>query len=302
MRARKSLLCAAMVLLTSTSGVSLAVAGAGPVGGPAQAAPSGPTTPACGGVQPTKADGSPWVCTFSDEFSGKSLAPAKWRAQTTAFSGWTTADTCYVDTSRNIAVRDGLLRLTARTESRPLSCSTGSSSWSTRHTGGAVMTWNRFAQAYGRFEFRAKYPATREAGFWSNLWLYPQELTYGRWPHSGEIDVAEHWSGHGDKVFPSLHYSGRTSADTAWSCTVADATQFHTYRLEWTPEVMRFYYDDALCFERAWTPSAPLVAPQPFDKRFFLVLSNGYGDTTYPISQSLPGQGEMAVDWVRVYR
>lgn len=292
-----------MVLLTSTVGLSLGVAGTGPVGGPAQAAPpSAPTTQPCGGVQPTKADGTLWRCAFSDDFNGRELDPAKWKVQTTTASTWATADTCYVNSTSNVAVKNGMLSLVARTERRALTCTTGTGSWQTTHTGGAVVSWNRFSQAYGRFEFRAKYPATREAGFWSNLWLYPQELTYGKWPHSGEIDVAEHWSGHGDKVFPSLHYSGRTTTDSATTCTVADATQFHTYRLEWSPEIMRFYYDDVLCFERAWTPAAPLVAPQPFDKPFFLVLSNGHGDPFYPISPTLPAQGDMTVDWVRVYR
>ena len=36
-----------------------------------------------------------------------------------------------------------------------------------------VTTYNRFSQAYGRFEIRAKFPAATVQGLQSAFWLWP---------------------------------------------------------------------------------------------------------------------------------
>jgi len=272
-------------------------AAAGPV-----AVSAGTTTSDCAGVLPQKADGSRWVCAFSDEFSGSSLNSSKWMVATTAGTGFMTRDTCYVDSSSNVTVRQGMLNVVARKQSNSFVCDRGSADFTTKRTGGVVTSYGRFTQAYGRFDFRAKYPSTRLAGFDGNLWLYPQPQTYGGWPASGEIDVAEHWSGHGDLVVPGIHYSGSTRDDIAWTCTVNDVRQFHTYSVEWKPTEMRFLFDGNLCFRRSWTPNSPLQSPQPFDKPFYILLSQGFGDPYYSFAPNLPSSGTLAVDWVRVYK
>ncbi len=274
--------------------------------GPAAAAPAltkpGTKTSDCGGILPVKANGTRWACTFSDDFSGSTLNSNKWMVATTAQTGFATQETCYVNSSSNVSVRQGALNVVARTGSSTFSCDRGSADFDTKRTGGVVTSYGRFTQAYGRFDFRAKYPATRLAGFDGNLWLYPETRTYGGWPASGEIDVGEHWSGHGDLVVPGIHYAGSTRDDIAWTCTVNDVRQYHTYSVEWEPTEMRFSFDGRLCFRRSWTPSEPQRSPQPFDKPFYILLSQGFGDPYYPFASNLPSTGTMAVDWVRVYR
>ncbi|RYJ02112.1 MAG: hypothetical protein EON52_20215, partial [Actinomycetales bacterium] len=51
------------------------------------AAPTGPT---CGGVEQVKPDGTPWVCTYNDEFDAPALNRRFWAVQKTESSGFTT--------------------------------------------------------------------------------------------------------------------------------------------------------------------------------------------------------------------
>ena len=59
-----------------------------------------------------KSDGTKWVCTFDDEFSGSTLDRTRWVPQTQGFStGSSTAFACYVDDPANISVSGGSLNL-----------------------------------------------------------------------------------------------------------------------------------------------------------------------------------------------
>lgn len=249
--------------------------GVAPGSGPARAAVA--ATDACGTVLP-KDDGTAWQCTFVDGFDGRSLDGTKWLVGDTSWSGFQVGSTCLRDSDRNVSVRNGQLHLTARREKKELTCASPAGDFTTRYTGGHVATRGRFAQTYGRFEVRASYPASQVPGLHAGFWMYPERHTYGAWPASGEIDVAEWWSVDPDLVLPSLHYPGRDFwADSGWGCAVPDVSAFHTYAVEWTPAEMRFLIDGRLCFRRSWTPDSPLVAPQPFDHPFNLVLTMGVG-------------------------
>lgn len=241
------------------------------------------------------ADGRNWTCSYDDEFSGSRLDRSKWLVQTTGAYGFRTADSCYRDSPDNVNLSGGALHLVAITG--PLRVCSGL----TRHTAGAVVTRGIFAQTYGRFEARIRYPNTTASGLWSNFWIYPEDQAYGPWPKSGEVDIAERWSSHGDSVFPSLHYPLSNRNDTGQTCKVDNAAQWHTYRLDWTRTTMTFYYDGKFCFARNWTLFTR--STKPFDQPFYLVLSNGFGDpTTRRISSLLPKSGSMDVDYVRVWR
>ena len=63
---------------------------------------------------------------------------------------------------------------------------------------------------------------------------------------------------------------------------------------------MRFYYDGQLCFTHSWTPDAPLVAPQPFDKPFNIVMSQAMGQGWNPVDSTTPKTGTLEVDWVDI--
>lgn len=258
-----------------------------------------------------KADGTPWVCTFADDFEGDSLDPTKWDALATAESSFRSGPECYLgERPENVEVSDGRLRLTARQEPAPLTCQDQhAGSFETEYTGASVSSTGRFSQTYGRFEIRAKVPAPGVAGLHEAFWLWPDNpLKYGPWPYSGEIDIAEGYSLHSDRMIPFIHY---VYSEWDWNvtnnyCVIPNlATEFHTYVLEWTTEYLRISYDGQVCIEDHWKPAAPQQKPQPFDHPFFVVLTQalgveGTGNAFQPGVTPLPATTE--VEYVRVWQ
>lgn len=266
-------------------------------------APDAPPPDACGARLP-KGDGTWWECTFVDNFGGTALDRDKWLAADTAFSGITNGEKgCFVDEPWSIAVSDGALRLSARHTAEPFTCNSPFGGFATDRAAASVTTRGRFTQAFGRFEFRAKMPETRVRGVHSTLWLYPAKHLYGLWPLSGEVDVAEWFSARPDQVYPSLHYLGLLSdVHTGHNGMISDVSRYHTYAVEWTEREMRFYYDDVLVFTHRFTPLAPLIGSQPFDKPFNTVMTQAWGGVWNSPVDATVDQATMTVDWVRVWK
>ncbi|UMG91452.1 glycoside hydrolase family 16 protein [Nocardioides sp. TF02-7] len=256
------------------------------------------------GEQPLKADGTRWQCSFVDDFDGTELDTDKWLVQETWFSGMTTANRdCYVNDPSTVQVADGTLRLSIRRGLEEFECRSPYGNFRTTSTAATVATYQRYSQTYGRFEFRAKFPQHEGIpGTGSGLWLYPQRHTYGAWPQSGEIDVAEWFSGAPERAYPSVHYAGEDrSLSSGYQCLVSDAgTQFHTYAVEWTPTVIEFFYDGQKCFEHEWN-ATDLPAPAPFDHPFYLVLTQAWGAGTNAPNAETPMSATLTVDWVRAW-
>lgn len=293
------------VLLAMPGAAHADVAKAKPATSPPGTITSQVASEPCGGESPRTAEGGEYLCTFSDDFDGTTLDRSKWLVAQTAFSGMRSPNNdCFVDDPDNVSVGGGLLRLTARVEDRAFLCLDGPlSSLHATSTAGSITTRGRFSQAYGRFEFRARMPATNVQGAHSALWLYPNSNVYGAWPNSGEIDVGEWYSATPDHVYPSVHYAGEDHAQSSGrDCRVPTANSaFHRYAVEWTPTVMRFYYDGRLCFRHNPTPNGALVGSQPFDQPFNLVLTQVYGGLWNAPVDRTPDSVTMEVDWVRAW-
>ena len=252
----------------------------------------------CGDRSTVEVGGVAQTCTFDDEFDGTSLDPVKWGVIRTAQIGFHSGFECFVDNDRHVGVGRGRLTLSL-SASEP---GTGCRRLGLPYESGMVTSRNRFAQAYGRFTIRAKLPAA--PGMQPALWLYPQRLTYGRWPDSGEIDIAEVF-GSAAQTWPHLHYRGAagTEVHPGQACAVRPSRGgFHTYSVDWTPTSFTFRYDSTLC-ERidGWTPAAPLAAPAPFNRPFFVALefATGIGRNSPARTMALPQT--MQVDYVRVW-
>jgi beta-glucanase (GH16 family) len=250
------------------------------------------------GPEIKKSSGEPWVCTFADNFSGATLDRGKWYVMSTATTGFTQpAGECYVDDPEHVNVADSQLTLTATKPSSPVPCGPITSAYES----GMITTKSRFAQTYGRFEVRAKLPGG--TGFQPALWMYPQDLTYG--DRSGEIDIAEYF-GAPDIVSPHIHMHDAAGVDHApgADCHVSDASEsFHTYTVEWLPTELRFLYDGVPCMTlRTWNPGPPLVAPQPFDKPFFMTLELALGSGVNAPTASTPFPSGLVVDYVRAWK
>jgi beta-glucanase (GH16 family) len=310
-RLRAALLSAVVVLLVG--GVLVATGVTTPSVAPVLGGP-------CGGSELLKSDGSPWSCTFDDEFDGSELNRALWQPQTTAASGFTSGPaayrTCFTDDPANISVADGILQLTARQEPDPMTCADRvHGAFTTQYTSGEVTTRTTFSQTYGRFEVRAKLPQTTVKGLQETLWLWPEnDLKYGAWPRSGEIDFGEFYSKYYYVDIPYIHYvldptTVDTLADvniyTSYSCHL-DYTAFNTYAVEWLPGLITILLNDKPCIIDNYRP-ANVDAPAPFSDPFYLALTQAFGisingnDNAFdPAVTPLPAS--TMIDYVRVWK
>jgi predicted GNAT family acetyltransferase len=259
------------------------------------------TGPSCGPAV-LKSDGTPWTCTLADEFRGTALDTDTWSPVETATSRFTYGDCLVPD---NVKVQDGTLRLTTRKLSAPVTCEHPDEAFDTSYTSGSVTSLYKFSQTYGRFEIRAAMPTTSGAGLHSALWLVPDVPTYyGGWPRSGEIDIAEFYSSHADRLIPALHYESSSpwNERTNNECKVYKPTAFHTYAVEWTEQKLTISIDGTTCLEHAINP-AVLTGSAPFDRPFNINLTQmlGFGDNALPAGADIDS-ATMQVDYVHVWR
>ncbi|MDT4920587.1 MAG: hypothetical protein QOI15_1489 [Pseudonocardiales bacterium] len=269
---------------------------------PAGAITAKASTTSCGGKRLAKPGGGAWVCTFDDEFSLAKLDGTKWWVPTTAATGFGAGQSCFLASLNNIAVRSGMLNLTVRREAAPLTCTTPSGSFVTPYTSGTVNTLGRFSQTYGRFEIRAKFPASTVAGLQSSLWLWPTTYKYGAWPTNGEIDIAEAFSLYPDRVIPYVHYTPLASDPNVTNnyCLINPA-QFHTYVATWTSSSITITFDGRTCIADAWNPAPPLTRPQPFDQPFIVALTQALGVQANAVTAATPLPATTLIDYVRVW-
>jgi beta-glucanase (GH16 family) len=157
---------------------------------------------------------------------------------------------------------------------------------------------------YGRVEVRAKLPAGR--GTWPAIWMLPTDFAYGAWPNSGEVDIMEHVGYDPNKVHFSIHtqnYNWTINTQKTATKNIPTAiSDFHKYRIDWTPYAIRAYYDDVLVY--VFVNDGVGSATWPFDKRFHILLNvavggdwggaQGIDDTIFPAS--------LLIDYVRVYK
>jgi beta-glucanase (GH16 family) len=302
------------------------------VGGTTSSASGATLTPDCSGqTPPPKASGAAWTCMLDDEFDGTTLGPA-WVPTQTSLTGVATGAgsyrACYVNSTNNISVSKGTLRLTVRKEKTAQSCKASNGTFSTRYTAGSVSTFGKFWQTYGRFSVRAKVPNSNVKGLQETLWLWPNNTAKyassgpGWCEPTGEIDFAEFYSNVATRNVPFIHYCydsntvNRTSGTNAFNalpppnnqpgtdCTF-DYTTWNVFTVDWQPGVITLYVNDKTCVIDHYQATG-LTSPAPFDSPFFLALSQGLGVT---ISNSDNGTtsrtmipATMQIDYVRVWK
>jgi hypothetical protein len=89
---------------------------------------------------------------------------------------------------------------------------------------------------------------------------------------------------------------------TAYTCVIVPGT-FNTYDVVWSPGTITVLYNGHVCLTDHPTPTFPLSSPQPFDKPFFIALTQALGLYTNAYT---PGVTQLPattlVDYVRAWK
>ncbi len=232
---------------------------------------------------------------WSDEFNSAGAPdPNKW-GYDIGGSGWGNNELqYYTNNLNNASVADGKLTITARKENM-----NGS-----EYTSARLVTKGKGDFLYGRFEIKAKLPTGK--GTWPAIWMLPTDWEYGVWPKSGEIDIMEHVGYDQNKVHITVHtdaYNHGKNTQKGNSKVIPTAsTEFHLYRVDWTPYAVRGYIDDQPVFE--FINDGKGYASWPFNKRFHLLLNIAVGGNwggAQGVDPNVYPQN-MEIDYVRVYK
>ena len=242
-----------------------------------------------------------WQLTWSDEFNaptGSPPDPANWNI-VIGGKGYGNAELeTYTGRPENVQQKDGNLVITAQKEDL-----TGPDGVPRHYTSARINTQNHFTQKYGRFEARIQLPTGK--GIWPAFWMLGDDHETAHWPNCGEIDVLE-TIGESNMMHSTIHgpgYSGGKSISKKYPLPAGESvhTTFHIYAVEWSPNDIKFFFDDHLVTHR--TPAdLPAGAVWIFDHPFYLLLNLAVGGnwpgnpdatTTFP--------QQMLVDYVRVY-
>lgn len=232
---------------------------------------------------------------WADEFDYSGVPnTAKW-GYDVGGSGWGNNELqYYTNHINNASVGNGLLSITLRKEL------TGGKDYSSAR----LVSKGKGDFLYGRIEVKAKLPMGK--GTWPAVWMLPTDWEYGGWPKSGEIDIMEHVGFDQNMVHVTVHteaYNHGINTQRGKSKVVPTAsTDFHLYRIDWTPNVISGYIDDEHMFE--FINEGPRSAVWPFDKKFHLLLNIAFGGNWGGAKGVDPAAlpQKMEVDYVRVFK
>lgn len=276
---------------------------------------------ACGGGSATAPDTEPfyleqeeeWSLVWSDEFDGSAVDSGNWTFQLgdgTDYGlpepGWGNGERQYYQ-PENSAVVDGALVITAREEAVG----------GLPYTSSRMRSNNKFDFQYGRVEIRAK--AAPGQGLWSAIWMMPTDSPYGTWAASGEIDIMEvvNAGTENQGVFLAAHHGFQWPLNQIVTAPadVDDASDWHTYALEWSGEYLRWFVDgehlrtvDKASYYSYYykDTGAGFVladdASAPFNQDFHLIVNLAVGGNGPGfVNPADVDDSQMEVDYIRVF-
>ncbi len=297
--------------------------------------------------------GGEWQLTFSDEFDGYSLNPSRWHGQLRWDGEWNgeryeyriingesqmyvnplTPDQAHRDllVPRHNPFQFNGSRLAIQAIKNPLrEGDFGIDHGPLRDVArqqhflsGAITTYDKFTQKYGRFEARIKLPG--QVGTFPAFWLYHQKRKWEGTQRT-EIDIMENLGHAPQYIYNSFHYHTDVSATYSGNAnfikpqpsgqvyTGTDYSQgFHTYAVEWSPGYVAWFIDDQKVSEM-WNGNVD------FEELYLIInLAMGGNWTNYPTNSGGLGRpgGErypawydlenfsnpsLEIDYVRVYK
>jgi beta-glucanase (GH16 family) len=220
-----------------------------------------------------------WKLTFHDEFDGTQLDRSKWDDK--YWDGRTHSNNeleYYAPDGYEVAGS----RLRLKGERRLMA--------GHDYTSGMISSFGHFAQQYGYFEIRAKFPKGK--GFWPAFWLLPANK---HWPP--EIDILEILGHEPTKVYFTNHWldAAGVHRQHVQSFTGPDlSADYHTFAIDWEPGAITWYLDGA---ERAHS-----TAGVPAEPMYVIANLAVGGDWPGNPDAATPFPGFMDIDYIRVYQ
>ncbi len=243
---------------------------------------------------------------WSDEFDGDGpVDDTKWRFE----EGFQRNEELQWYQKDNASRKEGLLVIEGRREKvKNPNFQEGSRDWKKRrgeaeYTSASLTTAGKHDWKFGRFEVRARFAPL--PGIWPAIWTTGR----GRWPHGGEIDILEYYSG---RIYANFCWAGKNGRDL-WNTgshsigRFDDGTwkdRFHLWVLEWDEEKMSVWLDGELLntqpMKHVKNQDGPAVNPFLAPQAFRLNLAIGGPQGGDPARTAFPQRYE--VDYVRIYQ
>jgi len=250
-----------------------------------------------------------WSLVWSDEFNdpdGTPPNPANWGYEigdgtVNGIPGWGNSELQYYTDNTDNAATDGngnLLITTAEADGT-LHCYYGPC----EYTSARLISQNKAEFAYGRIEARILLP-DGEDGLWPAFWSLGTDVGQVGWPQTGEIDFMEYVSRLPNEIFGTIHgpgYSGGNAYGNIYDFGGPASDDYHTFAIEWQPDLIMWYVDDVLYH----TAQPADVAPNEwvFNDPVFMLLNQAVGGNFGgTVSEDLVFPQVMAIDYVRVYQ
>ncbi|MBV7335120.1 family 16 glycosylhydrolase [Chloroflexi bacterium TSY] len=251
---------------------------------------------------------SGWSMVWSEEFNepaGTPPNPEFWTYEIgdvtpDGKNGWGNDELQYYTDDLANAATDGLgnMVLTVRQDDGSRSCYYGPC----EYTSARLISWRKAEFAYGRIESRILVP--QGGGIWPAFWSLGTDIDLVSWPQTGEIDFMEFVGRLPNEIFGTIHgpgYSGGASFGNVYDFGEPVFNDYHTFAIEWEPDLIRWYVDDILYHTATPTDVAPneWVFNDPVFLLLNVAIGGNFGGAVDP-NISLPQS--MAVDYIRVYQ
>lgn len=141
-----------------------------------------------------------------------------------------------------------------------------------------IQTVGKVEFKYGRFDFETRTP--KGGGSWPAIWMLGANISEVKWSDCGEIDVFEGAGNRPKEIRGTLHgpgYEADKGITGALINEVDVADAFHTFSIEWLPDVITWYADsrEYLTIRRSDVES--LGKAWPFNANFYLVINLAMG-------------------------
>lgn len=229
---------------------------------------------------------------WEDNFDGNSLDRSIWNVEENGDGGGNQELQYYRDSTENIEVSDGTLKI------KGLRKSWGGKSY----TSGRINTRGKAEFRYGKIEARIKLPSFQ--GAWPAFWMLGGNYSSIGWPRCGEIDIMEAINTekftHG-----ALHWYGESAQGDSGGDSQSvvpddfDRTQWHVYGIEWNEQKINFTVDGVVFFSDSITDGYK----GEFRKEQFIILNLAIGGQWPGFTidnNAFPAT--MEVDYVRVWQ